>query len=230
MDKPNRWILTERDIDIRKNHLARGGHTFQGKFKLGTVRGIFLSPQFWAVVLVDVLFWNAGIYRSTGAFLLWIKSLARYTTPEVNRFGTIQAALAIPYTLFTCFASDLFMGLAWAITFEHLECVPEGAIWFAFSSAYWSNPISSVFHGWVNNLLRNSPDERGFTSVMINIIAQSSTAWTQLLTFPTVEQPRYPKGYSFCLACAVTLIVSTWVLDWYIKHNGCSRVMDMSAK
>jgi hypothetical protein len=32
---------------------------------------------------------------------------------------------------------------------------------------YWSNALSSVFHGWVTNLLRDSPEEKSFTLVLI---------------------------------------------------------------
>lgn len=97
--------------------------------------------------------------------------------------------------------------------------VPEAALWFAFLSVYWSYALSSVFLGWVNNILRAAPEERGFTIVMVTLIAQSSTAWTQILVVPTVEQPRYPRGYPFCLACALGLIISIWVLQWYNKRR-----------
>jgi hypothetical protein len=55
--------------------------------------------------------------------------------------------------------------------------VPEGAKWFAFCSTSWSYALSSVLHGWVNNILRDSPETRSFTLVFMNIMAQSSTAW-----------------------------------------------------
>ncbi len=60
--------------------------------------------------------WNAGIHGSTGTFLLWIKSLGRYSASRVNQLGTIAPALGIFYTLAVCFASDLLIGPAWAIT------------------------------------------------------------------------------------------------------------------
>lgn len=230
VEQPNRWILNEQDIKIAKARLERGGHVTRGKFKLGHLKQIFLSPQFWTVVLVDVLFWNAGIHKSTGSFLLWIKSLGRYSPAQVNEMGTIAPALGILYNLVACFLSDLVLGPAWAITFSSLWNVtglimlvvwdiPEGAKWFAFATMYWSNALSSVLHGWVNTILRDSPEQRSFTLVLITIIAQSSTAWTPLLTFPTVESPNYPKGFSFCLGCAVSLIVATHILDVYIKRK-----------
>ncbi|RSL66842.1 hypothetical protein CEP53_003220 [Fusarium sp. AF-6] len=230
IDQPNRWILNDKDIEIAKRRLESNGHVTHGTFKVGHLKKIFLSPQFWTVILVDVVFWNAGIHKSTGSFLLWIKSLNRYSPAKVNELGTIAPALGILYNLIACFASDLILGPAWAMTMAStinaigltilvVWNVPEAAKWFAFATMYWSSALSSVFHGWVNTLLRDSPEERSFTLVLITIIAQSSTAWTPLLTFPTVEAPRYPKGFSFCLGCALTLIASAHVLNQYIKRK-----------
>ncbi|KAH7304671.1 vitamin H transporter [Stachybotrys elegans] len=229
IDQPNRWFLTDDDIKLAKKRLERGGHVTAGTFKASHIKEIFRSPQFWVVLVVDVLFWNAGIHKSTGSFLLWIKSLGRFDKVRVNELGTIAPALGIFYNLAVCFASDLLIGPAWAITFASVMNalgliilviwrVPEAGLWFAFSTMYWSNALSSVLHGWVNTLLRDSPQQRSFTLVLITIIAQSSTAWTPLLTFPTVEAPRYPKGYSFCLGCALLLIATTHILNIYVKR------------
>ena len=231
IDQPNRWLLTEKDVETGRRRLERNGHVVHGKFKVRNLKSVIFKPQFWTVILVDVLFWNAGTHTSTGGFLLWIKSLHRYSTPRVNELGTIAPALGIFYTLFACFASDLVLGPAWAITMAStwnalglliltIWNVPESSKWFAFATGYASNALSSVFHGWVNNLLRDSPEERSFTLVLINAISQSTTAWTPLLVFPTVEAPRYPKGYAFCFACALALIIATWTLHHYLKHIG----------
>lgn len=237
VDQPNRWVLNDKDIEIGKNRLLRGGHVVKGKFKFKHLKATTFSPQFWTVILVDVLFWNAGIYKSTASFLLWIKSLDRYSAAQINELGTIAPAVGIGVTLFACFASDLYLGPVWAITmcsaFNALSLtiltiwyVPEGATWFAFANSYWSNALSSVFHGWVNNILRDSPEQRSFTLVLINIVAQSSTAWTPLLTFPTVEAPRFAKGFSFCLGCAIGLIIMTWVLKWYLDRLKARKAAD----
>ncbi|KAJ1323227.1 MFS transporter ACS family pantothenate transporter [Microdochium nivale] len=237
LDQPNRWVLNDTDLAVARKRLNRGGHVTKGKFKLVHIKRILASPHFWVVVLVDVLFWNAGIQKSTGAFLLWIKSLQRYSPSAINELGSIAPAVGILLNIVVCFSSDLLWGPAWAITFASVMNavsliilvvwkVPEPAAWFAFSGMYWSSALSSVLHGWVNTILRDSPEERSFTLVLITIIAQSSTAWTPLLTFPTVEAPRYPKGYSFCLGCAVALIVATHVLDVYIKRKESSKGQD----
>lgn len=112
---PNRWVLNEKDIEVAKRRLVRSGHVTQGKLKRRHIKEIFFSKHFYIVVLVDVLFWNAG--ANSGAFLLWLKSLKRYSSPKVNQFGTLPSALGIFYTLFANFSSDLLWGPAWSITF-----------------------------------------------------------------------------------------------------------------
>jgi MFS family permease len=229
IEQPNRWVITDADLVVAKRRLEKGGHVTRGKLNLGHIRSILGSPHFWAVVFVDILFWNAAINKSSGGFLIWIKGLKRFSVSKVNELGSVAPALGILLTLVTCFASDMYLGPAWAITFASfmnaVSCiilviwnVPESAKWYAFVSTYWSVALSSVLHGWVNTILRDSPEQRSFTLVLITIIAQSSTAWTPLLTFPTVEAPRYIKGFSFCLGCAVALIVATHILDIYIKR------------
>ncbi|KAL2673927.1 hypothetical protein Neosp_012372 [[Neocosmospora] mangrovei] len=229
-DQPNRRVLNQHDIDVGEKRLRRAGHQSHGKMKWRDLKKVILRPQFWGIILVDVLFWNAGIHASSGSFLLWIKSLNRFSPARVNELGTIAPALGIFYTLFVCFASDLVLGPAWAITMAHvwniigliilvIWRVPEAALWFAFSTIYSAYSMSSVFHGWVNTQLRASPAERSFTLVLINAISQSSTAWTPLLVFKTVEAPRFPKGFAFCLACAIGLLISTHALHLYLKNR-----------
>ncbi len=230
-DQPNRKVLRQKDIDIAIARLKKAGHVSHGKFQWAVVKKFLLTWHFWVIILMDVMFWNAGIHASAGSFLLWIKSLGRYSEAHVNELGTIAPALGIFYTLAVCFASDLVLGPAWAITVASawnavgliilvIWRVPESATWFAYSTIYASVALSSVLHGWVNTQLRSSPAARSFTLVLINTVSQSTTAWTPLLVFPTVEAPRFPKGYAFCLGCAILLIFITHGLSAYLKRKG----------
>ncbi|KAF2026294.1 major facilitator superfamily transporter [Setomelanomma holmii] len=232
VDQPNRWVVNDYDIKVARHRLESSGHVTHGKMKFGHIKKTLLGLRFWTVVTTDILFRNAGIHKNTASFLLWIKSLGpgRYSAARINELGTIAPALGIAYTLIACFASDMFLGPAWSITWCSIFNavglliltiwkVPESALWFGFATMYWSNALSSVFHGWVNNLLRDNPEERSFKLVLINLLSHSSKAWTPLLTFPTVEAPRYRKGYSFCLGCAIGLILFTWIMYFYLKRD-----------
>ncbi|KAB8293371.1 hypothetical protein EYC80_007692 [Monilinia laxa] len=215
-------VLKPDDIELSTDRLTRAGHVSHGKLKLSALKKVFLSPHFWGIVLVDVFFWNACLQNSSGSFLLWIKSLNRYSAAKVNELGTIAPALGIFYTLFVCFSSDLVLGPAWAITMSHtwniiglvilvIWNVPESAKWFAFSTTYSAPAMSSVLHGW---FLSPSSYHRHL---------QSTTAWTPLLVYPTVEAPRYPKGFAFTLGSAILLIISTHLLQLYLKRKEPKR-------
>ncbi|EJT74272.1 hypothetical protein GGTG_08115 [Gaeumannomyces tritici R3-111a-1] len=232
--KPNLWILSAEEVKIGQERLERDGHRIQGTFHMASLPKILGNFRFWIVVFVNVLFWNAGIHKGTGGYLLWIKSLGRFDAAQINQLGSMAPALGILYTLAASFASDLFLGPTWTITITAalnasglviltIWFVPEGALWYAFSTMFWSSAIAGVLSGWINALLRDSPEERSFTLIMVTIIAQLTTAGTPLLTFQTVEGPRYPKGYAFVLACALTLIASVHVLNIYLKREDAQR-------
>jgi hypothetical protein len=217
-ERPNRWILKESDIQLSKDRLTRAGHKTEGRVTV------------WALLLLDIFFWNGSVNTSTGGYLLWLKSLKRYSPARVNQLGAMSPALGIFYTLFVCFGSDLVFGPAWAITIAHvwniigltiltIWNVPESALWFSFMTTYSAVAMSSVLYGWINSQLSYSPAERSAVLVLANAIAQSTTAWTPLLVFKTVEAPRFIKGYPFVLANAVCLIALAHIINIYVKKD-----------
>lgn len=236
-DKPNKLILNGHDIAIAKSRLKRDGHgTDTEPSDWRSYLRILRNRKFWLFLWLAIFFWNASYNTNSGGYLLWLKSLGRYSTSRINELNAIAPALGILYTLLVCFASDLLIGPAWAITVAHtwnsvgliiqvIWKVPESALWFAFSTTYASVSMSSVLYGWINNELRYSPVQRSVALVVINTVAQSTTIWTPLLVFKTVEGPRFTKGYSFVLACAICAIFIPHVFrlvvsrDAYVFHT-----------
>ncbi|KAF1943939.1 MFS general substrate transporter [Clathrospora elynae] len=229
-EQPNKWVLKDRDVILAKERLLRAGHKLGGKVTIQTFVKIAKSPRIWALLLLDIFFWNGSINTSTGGYLLWLKSLKRYTPAHINQLGAASPAIGIFYTLAVCFASDLVLGPAWAITVAHVWNiiglliltvwqVPEPALWFAFMTTYSAVAMSSVLYGWINSQLSSSPAERSVALVLANALSQSTTAWTPLLTFKTVEAPRFQKGYPFVLANAICLILLAHIINFYVKRN-----------
>ncbi|KAL5324536.1 hypothetical protein ACEPPN_009082 [Leptodophora sp. 'Broadleaf-Isolate-01'] len=224
-DKPNRFSISKKDIEIAKKRLESSGHRAPANWTWKLVKKVFSTWHIYVLVFWDIMFWNGSLNTANGGYLLWIKSLKRYSIPEVNNLGATMPAIGIFITLAVCFGADFFRSPAWAITLAYIMNilgliiiivweVPEPGLWFAFNTTYFANAISSVLYGWAQNILRHSPEQRAFTLVMMNAICQSTTAWTLILTFPTVEAPRFTKGYSFVVACAFMLIVMTWIVKY----------------
>ena len=90
--------------------------------------------------------------------------------------------------------------------------VPEAAKWFAFNSTYTTVAMSSVLYGWLNHIMRHDTAERSVVLVFVNLVAQSTTAWTGVLVFKTSEGPRFLKGTIFCAVCSFLLVVFTYAV------------------
>jgi branched-subunit amino acid transport protein AzlD len=81
--------------------------------------------------------------------------------------------------------------------------------------------MASVLYGWANDILKYDPDVRSFMLVAMNSISQSTTAWTPLLVYKTVEAPRFVKGYAFTAANSVCLIAMSWVIKYLHDRQEC---------
>ncbi|KAI8249032.1 putative transporter SEO1 [Colletotrichum sp. SAR 10_77] len=92
VDQPNKWCVNDDDLRVARERLEKHGHVLHGKMKFGHIKRTLLGFRFWLVITTDVLFWNAGIHKNTGSYLLWIKSLGRYSAAKVNELGTISPA------------------------------------------------------------------------------------------------------------------------------------------
>jgi hypothetical protein len=223
--RPNRLFLSQTELDVAVHRLKAVKVDTQVKVELTRfqlIKHIFKDPKIWLLTFWDILFWNAGS-SSSGGYLLWLKSLHRFSTPRVTQLGTTAPALGIFFVLFVNFSSDLLWGPSGAIAFAHtwnftamvilaVWKVPEAEKWFAFNSTYTQVAMSSVLYGWSNDILRHNSAERSFTLVFMNLIAQSTTAWTSVLVFKTVEAPRFLKGWTFCATNSFVIIFFTYLV------------------
>lgn len=223
--KPNMLFLSEEELTLAKNRLKANRSDISEKPKV--TRGqllwsIVTDWKVYALTFWDVLFWNSGS-SSYGGYLLWLKSLKRFSTPKVTQIGTTAPALGIFYVLFVNFSSDLLWGPSGAIAFAHtwnftamvilaVWDVPERAKWFAFNSTYTQVAMSSVLYGWANDILRHDSTKRSVVITFMNLFSQSTTAWTGLLVFKTVEAPRFLKGWIFCASNSFAIILFTYLV------------------
>ena len=228
--KPNRLFLKQHELDLARSRLERTGTKVQSTpFSWALVKKIFTNKRFYILVFWDTLFFNTS--ANTAAFLLWIKSLSRFNVATMNNLAAISPALGIFWVLFINFSSDLWLGrpaaitLASTINFSGLLIlaiwnVPEAAKWYAFSVGYSSVSVSSVLYGWANVILRDNVEERALTLILMTCIATSTNAWIPLLVYPTVEAPRFPKGYVYSACMVVFLVAFTWYIRYRYGNDG----------
>ncbi|KAK7746436.1 MFS transporter (Seo1) [Cytospora paraplurivora] len=228
--RPNKLFLSERELALAKSRLeAQGARVDSVPFSWELLVRVFKNWRFYVVVFWDTLFFNTG--ANSAAFILWIKSLHRFDTATMNNLAAISPALGIFFVLIINFSADLWVSRATAITIASainltaeiilaVWDVPEAAKWFAFSVSYVSVAVSSVLYGWANIILKDNVEERALTLVIMTVIASSTNAWVPLLVYPTVEAPRYPKGYLYSAVMTFALVIMTWIVFFLFGHSG----------
>lgn len=234
--KPNKIFLTDQDVVLAQSRLRRHGHLDNyglldnPDLNWSSIKQTLRGWKIYLLTLWDVLFWATGLHVSGGTYLLWIKSLGRYDIAEVNNLGSTAPAVGIFYLFLFCFVSDMFLGRAWAISLSYgwnmigliilvIWKVPGSAKWFAYNTIYGATIISPIFHGWANDILKHNSAERAFVLVIMNCVAQGMTAWIALLIFPTVEAPRFTKGFSFTLAVSFVFLGMVQVVRHFHKRE-----------
>jgi len=120
--KPNRIFFNDKDIEIARNRLRRHGHGISqesSQLTWSSVKRTFQGWKIYVLTVWDVLFWATGLHVSSGSYLLWIKSLGRYDVAAINNLGSTAPAFGILYLFLFCFASDMFLGRAWALSLSY---------------------------------------------------------------------------------------------------------------
>ncbi|KAJ5948530.1 Major facilitator superfamily domain general substrate transporter [Penicillium verhagenii] len=230
--KPNRLVLSRAELELARARLEtgqQGSRTKSAPFTWALAKRITTSSRFWLVLIWDGFFFNSS--ANSASFLLWLKSLGRYSSAKENQLNSIPPALGVFIILFINFSSDLWLGRAGAITLASVVNftglvilavwdVPEGAKWYAYSVQYSAVAVSSVLYGWTNVIYRDSVEERAVVLVLITAISTSWTAWIPLFTYPTVEGPRFVHGYVFSAVMTVCLVGMTFVIRYVYGSDG----------
>lgn len=225
-------FLTDEEILLARKRLKKNNTSFTttaGFFDKKIWKRILTSWHVYVLTLWNIFCWNNN-NGTSGAYLLWLKSLKRYSTGKVNQLSAATPAVGILWLILTGCYADLFHSRWQAIVWTQILniignvilavwYVPEGAKWFAFMLQYTGWAMAPVLYSWMNDICRDDPQYRAIILVFMNILAQTSVAWISVLVWKTVEAPRYLKGFTFTACSAFSLIVWTFVVLYYYKRQ-----------
>ncbi|VVT55469.1 uncharacterized protein SAPINGB_P004612 [Magnusiomyces paraingens] len=227
-------FLTDEDIFVARERLRKANIALETEgpqfFSWTLWKDLLWNWKYYAYVILGIWAWNNS-NGSSGAYLLWLKSLKEYSVPMINKYSTITPALGIIWIYLTSAIADHARSRWGAIIFSQVFnlvgnimlavwYIPKGATWFAFCLQYFGWASSSVIYSWAADAMRHNPQQRAITVVSINMIGQATTAFTSVLVWKTVEAPRYLKGYSFtCTVIVVMMIWTTLMLPFYKKDE-----------
>ncbi|KAG5360543.1 putative transporter SEO1 [Yarrowia sp. B02] len=224
-------FLTEEEIVLARERLKRhSDHSVQlSLLDKQLWKNILTSWKLWIPMIYDILFWCTGGLTSTGSFILWLKSLNRYSPAEVNNMSTIAPALGIAWVAIIVVIADYgnrWMAILFAQVWVFIGAVivavwhvPESALWLAWCTSYFGPSISPTLYSWINDVCRHNAQERAIILLLVNVMAQTFQTWTSVLLFKTVEAPRFLKGFCFTVGTSVGLVVMVFVMLWFYKKQ-----------
>ncbi|KAI5477451.1 hypothetical protein MNV49_006363 [Pseudohyphozyma bogoriensis] len=226
-DKCWSFFLSKEEVALAKARLIRVGHRKEGAQRTGFTKAdfkrTFSSWRIYVLTIWDVLFFNTG--ANSSAYLLWLKSIMPKDLVRVNQLSVTAPALGIFYILFINFGADFtrrpthMVTLANTILFVALLILASGttnraARYAAYNLLPFFYAQSSSLYAYSNSILRRDPKERAIVLVTMTCLATASTSFIGLLTYPTVESPRFKKGFIFTATITFLQICFTQVVKW----------------
>lgn len=226
-------FLTDDEIRLARKRL-RENNTEKSDFKEK-----FFSKDVWVRILKDwkiyvLTLWNIFCWNnnngSAGGYLLWMKSLQKFSVPKLNQLAMITPGLGMVYLFLTSLVADkghtrwgaILITQAFNFTGNVILAawdVPEGAKWFAFMLQYFGWAMAPVLYSWQNDICRRDAQARAVVLVVMNMLAQTFTTWISLLVWKTSEAPRLMKGYIWTAVASFSLSAWTFVVLYLYKRD-----------
>ncbi|KAI5954582.1 hypothetical protein KGF54_002357 [Candida jiufengensis] len=252
-------FLTDDEIRAARRRMIKDNVGFRPRkdvfkqfFDWKLWKTIFSSWHFYVLSIWCIFLWN-NASGPAGAYALWLQSLtkadgtARYVGGQLQELTSLTPSLGLLYLILVCMFADLFKSRWGAIVISQILNLtgnlmlaiwdlPEGAKWFAWCLQYFSWSAAPVVYAFQGDICRFDHRQRQVLLVSMNIIAQTFSIWISRLIWPTVEAPRYLKGFSTITAFTFMLIVWT-ILVLYLykrqerahaKENGIIFINDQS--
>ncbi|KAI5954583.1 hypothetical protein KGF54_002358 [Candida jiufengensis] len=235
-------FLSDEEIKLARRRMKRDNagerprhDAIKQFFDKNVWKSIFTSWHFYVLSIWCIFLWN-NASGPPGAYPLWLKSLKnedgtpRYVGGQLQDFTALTPALGLGYLILVCLFADLFKSRWAAIVISQvfnfignlllaIWDIPEGAKWFAWCLQYFSWSAAPVVYAFQGDICRMDYRKRQVLLFSMNIIAQACSVWITRLTWPTVDAPRFLKGFSFITASTFALVLWTFVVLYFYKRQ-----------
>ncbi|KAJ5587805.1 uncharacterized protein N7459_003570 [Penicillium hispanicum] len=216
------WLNNEEKA-LALRRMADHGTKLDEPITLKGIRRVLSGWHFWVYTAYYTFFIcseNIGSYMN-----LWLDSLGRYTTPQINTYPTVTNAVTIVTTLLYGWTSDALQLRSPIVYFSLTVCffaamnlaiwdgVPFGLKWASFYLTGFAQGSGPVFLTMVNEACAGDSLERKVILGSTNSFAYAFNAWIPLLTYNTTYAPRFLVGNSVtvglivCAACTLSLAI-----------------------
>ncbi|CAH0040318.1 unnamed protein product [Clonostachys rhizophaga] len=215
-----KWLKHE-EKEFFLQRMKKAGRDLEEPVTVAGLKRVVGKWHFWVYTTYYTFFICS---ENIGSFMnLWLKSLNKYTVPQINTYPTATNAVTIITTLAYGWTSDALQIRAPIIYFSLVVCffaamnlaiwdgVPFGLKWASFYLTGFAQGSGPIFFTMVNEQCAGDSLERKFILGTTNSIAYAFNAWIPLVTYNTNYAPRFLVGNATTVALIVGAAITITV-------------------
>ena len=230
-DKVSSIWLSDTDVqNIRKYNPGYRNKVVDTKDLLSwkSWKKLLLGYKVYVCVLYTTFCWLSS-NASSGSYLLWLKSLKRYSVVELNNLSVIPSAIFFALLMLDAFWSDILESKYQAVIISQILNLYGNivlSVWDV-SESLKKSAFYLQMAGWMSAppvymqlaaISKHDTTERAQILVISNIFASSWMTITNKLNWDSADAPTYPKGFPFVASIAGILGVSSVILLYFQKQ------------
>lgn len=212
---PNRRLFTENELFLARARLDAVGRRTTQIFSLSkaSLNRFFGRWHFWVLVPWSIVFQQGYASMLQNTYTLWFRSNEQYSTATVNSLTAVAPCVGIVSIVVFSWAADRFgpkarlhlfatahiIAFVGHIAFVAYDHSPFAYKWYAVAVSNVENAMVPVMYSWANLICTDDAEERAFVLSSMLAFAMACNTWVPILAMPTVEGPRFFKGYLVCL-------------------------------
>lgn len=230
-DKVSSIWLSDTDVqNIRKYNPGYRNKVVDTKDLLSwkSWKKLLLGYKVYVCVLYTTFCWLSS-NASSGSYLLWLKSLKRYSVVELNNLSVIPSAIFFALLMLDAFWSDILESKYQAVIISQILNLYGNivlSVWDV-SESLKKSAFYLQMAGWMSAppvymqlaaISKHDTTERAQILVISNIFASSWMTITNKLNWDSADAPTYPKGFPFVASIAGILGVSSVIFLYFQKQ------------
>ncbi|KAJ4263445.1 hypothetical protein NW762_006264 [Fusarium torreyae] len=230
-----RWFFTEAEFALAKARMQQEGR-LEAKgvsFSLASIKRFLGRWHFWVLVPWNVMWILGYMSMTSGGPLLWLRSVPEYSVSQVNNYSAIYPSIGILFIWTFAWLVDkggnkaivpviggaclvhFVAKFAWIL----YDKTPFGFKWFAVTVAYIEVSLSPINYSVANIACAGDAEERAFVISSMLSVSTAFNCWVPLLAFPTVQAPRFFRGYITEAVLQVTYFAWTVLVIWISNRD-----------
>ncbi|KAI0173541.1 MFS general substrate transporter [Hypoxylon sp. FL1284] len=223
------WWMTDNERQMCMKRLEADNRQPLGKFDRTLFGRVFRRWHLWILCTWFSLMYFVYQAPTTSTMALWLKA-ENYSVPDVNNLPTVYSAVSIVFMLVSGTYND-WRGSQ--IESAALVCVTQivseamlvawdlgkPAIFFAFYIAGTIQSLFPIIVSWTHQVCSADAEERAIVIGALNSIGLAQGTWWNQVFVPTVEAPRFYRGYRAGLAASLALSAWLPVVVWFTRRQ-----------